>query len=435
MSFQSLSRSPFASTVPTQIYWVQNAAIFASAANLFSTALANIGMAVFLVLFIWTCFSDQRKSLAQENFPWVVAAAIGAYVSWQIIGLTYTDVPMATAIKSIYSDRKILYVLPLVLVFSDEYGKFRFLIAFLLVSSVALALSLALKIPLIQVNFRYDAASVLHSHATQGMVFAMCAFLSGWFALRQQKDSHRYSFYILAAAFALNLALITPGRSGYVVFLVLTVWCFAKSRGFKGVVIGALVAGGVGGAAFILSTSVHERVMSGIVEARNYSTDASETSLGRRIVMLKASIQMIRQNPVLGVGTGGYQKHFSALAANGYTDWRARPFDDPHNQYLFVWTENGLIGLVTFVFMIFVIFRRCTQGDVYGQMAAGCVLAWSATSLFSGHFRTFPEGHLIAFVIGILMVCRPPALDKQKLDQRFTGVHMTVPMSENRMRI
>lgn len=435
MSFQSLSRSPFASTIPAQIYWMQNAAIFASAANLFSTVLANVGMAAFLVLFVWTCFSDQKKSLARENFPWVVAAAVGAYVGWQIIGLTYTDVPMATAIKSIYSERKILYLLPLVLVFSDEYGKLRFLSAFLLVSSVALALSLALKIPLIQENFRYNAAFVLRSHATQGMVFAMSAFLSGWFALRQQKDRHRYGFYILAAAFALNLALVTPGRSGYVVFLVLTVWCFAMSRGFKGVVIGALVAGGVGGAAFVLSPSLHERVMSGIVEARNYSTDASETSLGRRMVMLDASIEMIRQNPVLGVGTGGYQKHFSALAANRYTDWRARPFDDPHNQYLFVWTENGLIGLVTFVFMIFVIFRRCAQGDVYGQMAAGCVLAWSATSLFSGHFRTFPEGHLIAFIIGILMIGRHPVPDKQKFDQRFTGPNMPDPISENRIRV
>ncbi|MBC8063860.1 MAG: O-antigen ligase family protein, partial [Chlorobia bacterium] len=100
--------------------------------------------------------------------------------------------------------------------------------------------------------------------------------------------------------FSLNLALITPGRTGYVVFLVLTVWCFAMSRGFKGVVLGALVAAAVGGAAFVLSPSLKGRVMSGIIEAQNYSTDASETSLGRRMVMLDASVEMIRKNPLLG---------------------------------------------------------------------------------------------------------------------------------------
>lgn len=405
MVFQTLARSP----VSSQLYWLQNAAVFASCTNLFSTVLANVGMAIFLVLFVWTCFTDRRKRFDWENFPWTVAAAIGLYVGWQIVGLSYTDAPMASALKSIYSERKIIYILPLALVFSDEQAKLRLLRAFLLVSSVALTLSLALKIPLVQANFHYEPAFVLRSHATQGMVFAMSAFLSGWFALRQTKGGYRYGFYILAAAFALNLALVTPGRSGYVVFLVLTVWCFTVSRGFKGVLLGALVAGTVGGAAFVLSPSLKERVMSGIVEAQNYSTDASETSLGRRMVMLDASVEMIRKNPLLGVGTGGYKQHFSAIAAERYTDWRARPFDDPHNQYLFVWTENGLIGLATFVFMLVVIFRRCAQGNVYARMAAGCVLAWCATSFFSGHFRTFPEGHLIAFVVGMLMIGRQSA--------------------------
>jgi O-antigen ligase len=416
MVFQPFSRS----LVSWQLHWMQSAAIFACCTNLFSTVLANVGMAIFLVLFVWTCFTDRRKRFDWENFPWTVAAAIGLYISWQIVGLSYTDAPMASALKSIYSDRKIIYILPLALVFSDEQTKLRLLRAFLLVSSIALTLSLFLKIPVVQANFHYEAAFVLRSHATQGMVFAMSAFLSGWFALQQTKSGYRYGFYILAVAFFLNLALVTPGRSGYVVFLVLTVWCFAMSRGFKGVLLGALVAVAVGGAAFVLSPSLKGRVMSGIVEAQNYSTDASETSLGRRMVMVDASIEMIRKNTLVGVGTGGYQQHFSAIAAERYTGWRAKPFDDPHNQYLFVWTENGLVGLATFVLMLVVIFRRCARGDVYARMAAGCMLAWCATSFFSGHFRTFPEGHLIAFVVGMLMISRPSAQTDEKFEIQNT---------------
>ena len=420
MESQVRTLGPSINPITAQIYWLQNAAIFASCANLFSTVLANVGMAVFLVLFVWTCFSDQKASLDWDHFPWAVAAAIGLYVGWQIVGLSYTDAPLSIAAKSIYSERKILYILPLALVFSDQAARLRLLRAFLLVSFVALVLSTALKIPAVQARFQFEPAFVLRSHATQGMVFAMSAFLSGWFALRQIKRAYRSGFLILAVAFALNIALITPGRSGYVVFLVLTVWCFAMTRGFKGVVLGAIVASVVGGAAFLLSPSLNQRVMSGIIEAQNYSTDVAETSLGRRMVMLDASVQMIRQNPILGVGTGGYPQHFSAIAAQRYTGWRARPFDDPHNQYLFVWTENGLVGLTFFIAMLAVIFRHCARGDVYARMAAGCVLAWCATSFFSGHFRTFPEGHLIAFAVGMLMTGRRSAGLAGPLEAKFS---------------
>ncbi len=193
------------------------------------------------------------------------------------------------------------------------------------------------------------------------------------------------------------------------VFLVLVVWCFAMWRGFKGVLLGALAALVIGVLAFNLSTSVHHRVTSGITEAQNFSTVSEETSLGRRMLMAQTSLGMIREKPLLGVGTGSFKQSFSAIAAEKYTGWRAIPFDDPHNQYLFVATENGLIGLLAFLFMMGMILKYCLKsGSVYGKMAAGCLLAWCATSLFSGHFRTFPEGHMIAFVVGILMVSRAP---------------------------
>ena len=130
--------------------------------------------------------------------------------------------------------------------------------------------------------------------------------------------------------------------------------------------------------------------------------------------MYETTWEMIRQNPVLGVGTGGFEQKFSAMAARKYTGWRAMPFHDPHNQYLFVWSENGLIGLGIFIFLLLTIWRQCMRGDVYANMAGGCLLAWCATSLFSGHFRTFPEGHMIAFVVGVLMISRHPRADESR---------------------
>ena len=410
---------PLQATPPTLITWTQNAAIFAVCVNLFSTALANLGFAAFLLLFVLVCLSGQRRHLDTRNFPLGLAIALGIYIGWEVVGLTYTDAPMAYALKSIFSDRKILYILPLALVFSDRPPKERFLSAFLLTSAAGLLLSYALKLPPVHSAFvahlsfnpEIDPAFefyVFRSHATQGMVFALSIFLSLWFAARQAAPAPRWAFYALAGAFLLNLATLTPGRSGYVAFLVLVVWAFAMWRGYKGVLIGFVAALALGALAFYGSQSVQIRLMQGVTEARSYQSSPDETSLGRRMVMYKTALDMIAENPVLGVGTGGFKQHFSAIAAKNYTGWRAIPFDDPHNQYLFILAENGLIGLLAFLAAIGMMLRYSLKGgSIYGKMAAGCVLAWCATSLFSGHFRTFPEGHLIAFIVGILMVNRP----------------------------
>lgn len=417
----ALSHSPPQSPAPL-ITWTQNTAIFAVCANLFSTAFANIGFVLFLVLFLAVCLSGQRRHLDTRNFPLGVAAAIGIYIGWQVIGLSYTEAPISDGWRSIFSERKIVYLLPLALLFSDTSPKRRFLTAFFITCVAGLLMSFVLKVPAVhemldglaplrkmRSGAPMRADNVFRSYATQSMVFALCTFLSLWFAAHQGKRAWQVGLGLLAIAFAANIAMVTPGRSGYVVFLVLVVWSFAVWRGFKGLLLGALAAGVIGLLAYNLSASVHNRVNLGITEMQNFSTVPEETSLGRRMLMVQTTLGMIAERPLLGVGTGSFKQSFSAIAAEKYTGWRAIPFDDPHNQYLFIATENGLVGLLTFLFMMGMILKCClSSGSIYGKMAAGCLLAWCATSVFSGHFRTFPEGHLIAFIVGILMVSRPP---------------------------
>ncbi len=398
------------------VTWTQNTAIFAVCANLFSTALANLGFVLFLLLFVCTCLTSQRRHLDSRNFPFGVAVAICIYISWQIIGLTYTDAPAHYAWSSIFSERKIVYILPLALLFSDELPKRRFLSAFYMTCAVGLLVSFALKMPLVQELAGAVASikkpmpdNVFRSHATQSMAFAMCSFLGLWLVDQVKSRAWKVAIGVLSIAFLVNIIAVTPGRSGYVVFLVLLVWSFAMWRGGKGVVVGMAAAALLGVGAFLASPPVHDRIMKGVNEINNYASSAEETSMGLRMVLYKTTLAMIVERPLLGTGTGGFKTHFSAIAAEKYTGWRARPAEDPHNQYLLVTVENGLIGLAAFVFMLFMIMKASLKsGSIYGKMAAGCLLAWCATSLFSGHFRTFPEGHLIAFIVGMLMVSRAP---------------------------
>ncbi len=412
-------RAPLSASSSVLVKWTQNAAIFAVCANLVSTAFANIGIAVFLLLFLAVCLSDARRQLATENFPRGFALALAVYLGWQVIGLLYTDAPMSYALTTLYSERKIVLVLPLVLIFSDAQPKRRFLKAFLATAATGLVASFALTSPMVQELSRLlpirsvravtplIAENVFRSNVTQGMVFALAAFLAFWLSLQPRPSAGTWALRALAAAFTLNIAVVTHGRSGYVVFLVLVAWAFAMWRGWRGLVAGSFAAVLVAVFAFYASPSVQQRVMQGVNEARAFATVPLETSLGKRMVLYETTLELIKQNPAFGLGTGAFKKHYSALAAEKYQGWQSDPADDPHNQYLFVTAENGLIGLASFFLLIGAMLWHCLKdGNPYGKLAAGCVLAWCATSLFSGHFRTFPEGHLIAFIVGMLMVSR-----------------------------
>lgn len=391
----------------------QNAAIFACCANFFSTALTSIGVAAFLILFVCLCCTKQREQLNTQNFPKAVAWALLLYIGWQVVGLSYTDASMDYALQNIFTERKLVLILPLVLVFSSVQAKQRFLWAFLVTATVGMLVSF---IFFAMSHFWWpgcnsasticNPAALFRSQASQSIIFAMGACLSFWLSLQQQSKRAQYLLWALAAAFTANVIFLTPGRSGYVAFFVLVVFGFAWWRGAKGLLMGLVAAGLASALAFNFSPAVHKRVMTGVLEVRNVAQSPVETSLGRRITMYETSLEMVKERPWLGIGTGAFKDHFSAIAAKKYTGWRANPFDDPHNQYLFVTIENGLIGLAFFLILLATLLRQCLRGDDYSKLAAACVIAWMATSLTSGHFRTFPEGHLIAFVVGALMVSR-----------------------------
>lgn len=405
---------------PALVTWTQNAAIFACCAILVSTALASLGFVVFLALFICVCLSSARKHLDTASFPLGFLAALGVYFAWQFVGLAYSDGGLRYGLETIYSDRKILFILPLVLLFSGGVDKRRFLAVFLGLAAAGLLFSFALTIPsfvqalallplkLLRSSAALGPENIFRSYATQSMVFALCIFLSLWFGQRQASKAGKWAFRLLALFFLVNIATVTHGRSGYVVFLVLVAWSFVMWRGFRGILLGALAASLLAAVAFLVSPSVHDRVMKGVAETQDFSTIPTETSLGRRMVMYTTTVGMIAEKPLFGLGTGGFKQRFSEIAAEKYMGWRAKPADDPHNQYLFILAENGVIGLLLFFAVIAAMLKACLKsGSIYGKMAVGCILAWCATSLFSGHFRTFPEGHLIAFVVGMLMVSRP----------------------------
>lgn len=69
------------------------------------------------------------------------------------------------------------------------------------------------------------------------------------------------------------------------------------------------------------------------------------SSLGARLEMWRAARLMIMDNPILGVGTGGYQVTATQYYNDGGWSKDITKRNGPHNQYLNSWASRGIFGL------------------------------------------------------------------------------------------
>jgi hypothetical protein len=99
----------------------------------------------------------------------------------------------------------------------------------------------------------------------------------------------------------------------------------------------------------------------------SYSIDSSTTnwnSVSYRLLEWSGSWSIIQQNIFSGVGTGGWQKVMTDFYAH-FNSSTVGLEHNAHNQYLQVWMENGLPGLLAFLVSLSISFFYVKPGAVH----------------------------------------------------------------------
>jgi O-antigen ligase len=253
---------------------------------------------------------------------------------------------------------------------------------------------------------REAARDLLRNRGTQGMALAIAVLCSIWLALGAA-GTRRWVWLVLGALAAAAALVPTIGRSGHLALLIMVgVFALAMLREPR-YRVGALGVAVLVALAAALTPNVRERLAVAVDEFRTAQAGKGElTSFGIRAVMYENSLRVVAQHPWIGVGTGAFAAAYAKEIEGRYTDWRATPTVDPHNQYLFFAAELGVLGLLVFLGYIGAALLDRGDGSSARWVAVAILLAWCATSLFSSHFKTFAEGHLLAMFLGV-MLARP----------------------------
>lgn len=381
------------------------AAIVAAAAVPWSTALVSTACGVLLIALI---ASGRAHRVFLDGIAQPLGLAIAVFFAVLAAGMLYGDTTWTERASSLWSWRKPAYLLILLGLFAAPAWKRRFVwtliivaVASVFASFVAWALGIAPKVVT-------EPGVLMQNHSTQGMFFALAMLCCATVAFMSPSRDVRWLLLAFAMLMVLNIVFVSTGRSGYLALAPMLAVVGIRLVGWRRlpVVIAGLVAVSV--LVYGVSPKVRERIAIGLTEVETHREAENLTSMGFRMNAWENTIALIRERPVFGYGTGSFGKVYSERVKQRYNDWRAGPGTDPHNQYLMILTENGAIGLAAFLFMLAMALRASTRSpDGYRWIALGALLAWTLTCLFNSHFRTFPEGHLIALVLGATLAALP----------------------------
>lgn len=233
-------------------------------------------------------------------------------------------------------------------------------------------------------------------HITHSFFMAILAFWCGHRTFNSKQ--YRYLWVVLFFASVVNLAYISPGRTGMFIYVLLMLLLITQRLSWIKQLAGLLIIATLFTTAYLTSDNVSTRINTAWQEIHHYKKGKEKSSLGMRFDWYYNSLKLMEMKPIFGHGTGS----FALVQKKVVESRKTRRTDNPHNEYLFIGVQLGWSGLTLFLLLFIVQWLRAynlpkeDRWLVHGvilSMASGCVMN---SFLFDSH-----QGHFFAFLSAI----------------------------------
>jgi O-antigen ligase len=236
---------------------------------------------------------------------------------------------------------------------------------------------------------------VLSSSLTQGALMAWLAF---WLLHYHRKTGLKGILALLVLVLA-NLFFLVDSSTGVVLVLALGLLFGLQTlrRAKLAVMAGGLLA--VVAFAFAVSpmfrTATQEDVKA-VQEMLNGKTTFTPT--GERLQFYRNSLTLFSQAPVFGHGTGRFHEKYAEHVAGT----KQVVTSNPHNEYLMVGVQSGLVGLGILVALLWALWRAASRWEGMDRWLAQGMVVWlSVGCCFNSFILDSREGMLFALLAGV----------------------------------
>lgn len=243
---------------------------------------------------------------------------------------------------------------------------------------------------------------VFKKHTTHNVLMAFGVLV---FAVLAWKSPHRWGRWgwggaaVLAAS---NVLLMVQGRTGYVVLAGLAVMAFQMFFGWRGILAAILGLCLIFPAAYQGSSSFHQRVDRAISSVTHWNPNVAvvEDPVGWRLEYYYHTAEIIQDHPVIGVGTGGFVHAYRARTEQAGLDVPPHP----HNQYLFIMAQVGIVGLGLLLWLFVQQWRSApfARDATYGLLVRGVVVTIAIVCLFQPALNDHTEKLFYCLFSGLL---------------------------------
>jgi O-antigen ligase len=215
-----------------------------------------------------------------------------------------------------------------------------------------------------------------------------------------KNNKYRIWYLIALLLGTYNLFFVVEGRTGQLIFTLL-VPLFAGQRFGKKGFFAAIFCIFVLAALYINFSDKSARMREGIANTMSYFNHVPEkkrTSMGVRYKFWENSLTMIAEKPLLGHGTGSFAEEYGELASP------KKPVQNPHNEFLLIAVQFGLVGMVAYLGFLFSQYWCSRKLPVHEKwLAQGLLVTLITTSLFNSPFLDHTEGHWFAVMIALCL--------------------------------
>ena len=367
-------------------------AVASGAAIPLPTAWPSITLA--LCLLFWLAARQWRDAYEVLRENRVAQLALALYLLFAL-GVLLGDTSLASGWDMLGKYRKLLYIPILMCVLREAVWRQRALDAFLAALLLTLAASWLQFLNILPAGPPGQEYTVFKSSVTQGILMAFGSYLLLWkgrYAPRRQ-----WLWWLLALLAGANV-LINPGRTGYLLLVLLTLVFLFQQWRWRGLAAGILLSAAAIALAWQVSPVFHLRVQQLETHLPAYADCRDTSSSVSRLQFYQRGLSLIAARP-LGYGTGAFAQAYRENAA----DDACPTTSNPHNQYLLIAIQVGLPGLLLWLALLGMAWRlRLRLETPQRQLATAFVLSMAFSSLLNSMLMDFTEGHWFAFFSALL---------------------------------
>ena len=184
------------------------------------------------------------------------------------------------------------------------------------------------------------------SHISYNPILAFAIYLVGHETLFNKQVTLLKKSFLIFFTFSMSINMfITGGRAGQVMFfavIILLIFQYFNKNKVIAAFVALFVSSSIFFTAYQTSEIFHDRVNDAVLNIANYETN-KKTSVGLRITFALNSFEVIKNNLLLGVGTGDLPSEY--IKVNQINTPSLPSTTNPHNMYILVLVQNGMLGL------------------------------------------------------------------------------------------